>query len=389
MDSTTHPRPKIVAACDSFKGSLSTTEVASAVAAGIRRTLPNATVVEVAIADGGEGTMPILINTLHGTLISAIVNDPLNRPISVHYGIANNGGDKVAIIEMAEASGLTLLHPDERNPMVTSSYGTGQLIVDAYAHGCRQFIIGLGGSATNDGGTGMLRALGIKFLDHNHNELPDGGAALIDLCHIDTAEARHDILECQFTIICDVNNPLIGPNGASHTFAPQKGASPTEVDTLDHALTLYANKIHESLGVNIADVAGAGAAGGVGAAMLAFCNAKLTPGIEAVLDAIKFDQIIADADLIITGEGHLDSQTLNGKAPYGVLQRALNHNIPTIAIGGRVDDMSTLQQHGFIDAIAIHPDSLPQEIAMQRDITIANIIATTERIMQRFFRHSQ
>lgn len=263
-------RKKIVVACDSFKGSLSSADVAKAAEAGILSVLPDAEVMCVPVADGGEGTVHMLVDALHGRYVDAVVSDPLGRPVKATYGIVRVDGVQTAIIEMAQASGLTLLTADERNPRITSSSGTGELINHAFDAGCRHFIVGIGGSATNDGGAGMLRALGVRFLDRAGNDLPEGGSSLRFLDNIDASEARTDILECPFTVMCDVDNPLVGENGASAVFGPQKGASAEDVSLLDAALARYGKCLQDIARTDVASKPGAGAAGGMGASFYAF-----------------------------------------------------------------------------------------------------------------------
>lgn len=374
--------PKIVIASDSFKGSLSSADVAKAAAAGIKRVLPDAEIHCVTVADGGEGTMEMLTDALGGEYMECCVHDPLMRPVTARYGIITDGDIKTAVIEMAAASGLPLLAGDERKPTVTTTYGTGEMIAHAYEAGCREFIVGIGGSATNDGGSGMLRALGIRFLDQDGHELPEGGGALLHLGHIDMSAARRDIMGCRFTVICDVDNPLTGTKGASRVFGPQKGASAADVEALDNALAQYARIVAYTTGLDIASRPGAGAAGGMGAAFLAFFNAKLRPGIETTLDTIHFGDIITGADLVITGEGKIDSQTLHGKTPYGILRRASAYGIPTVAIGGAVEDTDRLCDAGFAAVVSIQQRALPLEEAMKPNTAGANVTATVAQIIR-------
>ncbi len=374
---------KIVIACDSFKGSLTSAQVASAAAGGVRRVLPEAEVVEVAVADGGEGTMAMLVEALRGRYAEAQVSDPLGREITARYGIvADREGTATAVIEMAAASGLTLLADGERNPLLTSTRGTGQLICDAYGRGCRRFVVGIGGSATNDGGAGMLRALGVRLLDADGHDLPEGGAALQRLSRIDTSEACSEILRCPFTVICDVDNPLTGSQGASAVFGPQKGATASDVALLDSALSRYARCIADATGRHVASAPGAGAAGGMGAAFLAFFDARLRPGIDTTLDAIRFADIIRGADLIITGEGRLDSQTLRGKTPVGVLRHGREEGIPVVAIGGAAADPEALCSAGFAAVLSIQPCPLTLAEAMEPATAAANVAATAAQLVR-------
>ena len=379
----------ITLAFDSFKGSLTSEEVADAFQEGLLSALPHCTVNKVCIADGGEGTAEALVRTLHGEWCETTVSDPLGRDIKVRYGIIPNRSidgyvikkhDGTAIMEMASASGLPLLNPEERNPMKTTTYGTGQLIAHAISQGCRKFLIGIGGSATNDGGTGMLRALGFRFLDKDGQELAGGGEILGHIHWIDVSQALPQLSECQFTVACDVDNPLYGPNGAAHVFAPQKGADAEMVTLLDKGLHAYAEAIQRSLGKDIAHIPGAGAAGGMGAGMIAMLDARLMKGIDLVLDAINFDGIIKGSDLVVTGEGRIDRQTLMGKAPGGVLKRATAQGIPTIAIGGCIQWCKELQESSFREILSINPDNLPEAQAMQHDIAMENVRRTGRKI---------
>lgn len=374
--------PRIVIACDSFKGSLSSAQVNDSVAMGISSVLQHAYLSCVAVADGGEGTMEMLVEALHGKYHTCHVHDPLMRSIDARYGVVIDQGTTTAIIEMAAASGLPLLSGAERNPSLTTTYGTGELIADAYACGCRRFIVGIGGSATNDGGTGMLRALGVRWLDSNGEELPAGGGALTQLHNIDMSNARRDIMDCTFTIICDVDNPLTGTHGASHVFGPQKGASESDVMALDEALTRYSACVLESTGKNVAERPGAGAAGGMGAAFMAFFNATLRPGIETTLDTIHFADIINGADLVITGEGRIDRQTLHGKTPYGILRKAISQGIPTVALGGAVEDTDMLCNAGFSAVLSIQQGAISLQEAMQPEVARKNIADTAAQIVR-------
>lgn len=374
----TRLRMTITLAFDSFKGSLTSEEVADAFQEGLLSALPHCTINKVCIADGGEGTAEALVRTLHGEWFETTVSDPLGRDIKARYGIIRH--EHSAIMEMASASGLPLLSPEERNPMKTTTYGTGQLIAHAISQGCRKFLIGIGGSATNDGGTGMLRALAYRFLDKDGQELAGGGEILGHIHRIDASQALSQLSECQFTVACDVDNPLYGPNGAAHVFAPQKGADAEMVALLDKGLHVYAEAIQLSLGKDIAHIPGAGAAGGMGAGMIAMLDARLMKGIDLVLDAINFDDIIKGSDLVVTGEGRIDRQTLMGKAPGGVLKRATAQGIPTIAIGGCIQWCKELQESSFREILSINPDNLPEALAMQHDIALENVRRTGRKI---------
>jgi glycerate kinase len=323
---------KIVIAPDSYKESLTAMAVASAIEAGFREIFPDAEYLKIPVADGGEGTVQAMIDASGGRLVQLRVRGPLGEPVDAFYGIMGDGA--TAVIEMAAASGLELVPAARRDPLRTTSYGTGELIRDALDAGARRFVLGVGGSATNDGGAGMLQALGGRLLDAAGVELAPGGAALGALHKIDLSGLDARINECVFDVACDVSNPLVGPQGASHIFGPQKGASAEMVETLDASLRHYAVVIARDLGRHVADVPGAGAGGGIGAAMLVFLGGRLRPGSEIVTAAVGLDAAVANADLVITGEGRIDSQTIHGKTPVGVARVAQRHGKPVIAIAG-------------------------------------------------------
>ena len=368
---------KIIIASDSFKGSLSSIEVAQAATRGIKSVYPDCEVIAVNVADGGEGTVEAVVEALGGEIVTTTVSDPLGRPIQARYGIAGNK----AIIEMAAASGLPLLCPEERNPWLTSTHGTGELITDAMQRGCRQFLIGIGGSATNDAGTGMLQAMGFRFYDSNDNEIEHCcGGTMQMIARIQDSEVAESVRQSQFTVACDVDTPFCGKDGAAPIFAPQKGADPDMVARLDAGMASLAEVIENKYHINIVPVAGAGAAGGMGGGFRAFLNATLKRGIDMVLDAIDFDQTIAGADLIITGEGKIDFQTAKGKTAAGVLARAKAQDIPVIAIGGCVERCESVVQMGFAGIYPITEEKLPLEIAMQAEVAAANIEKTIKKI---------
>ena len=387
---------KIVIASDSFKGSLASIEVAQSIEMGILDVFPSCDVVKVAVADGGEGTMDALCQTLGGRFIRIPVQDPIGRTIFASYVILEDGN--TAVLEMSSASGLTLLTPSERNPMLTSTYGTGQLIDDAIGRGCRRFLVGIGGSATNDAGMGMLTALGYRFLDAEGNELSGAGASLSKVCGIDCSGVSQAVRDSEFIVACDVDSPLYGPDGAAYVFAPQKGADPDMVKALDDGLRHYADVVasytgkipmhggpsctgETSIMKDAASMPGAGAAGGLGYAFVAFFGARLQRGVDMVLDAVGFDSIIEGADLVITGEGRIDAQTLTGKTPYGVLQRASRQNIPVIALAGSValDDSS-----GFTAIRQITPPDMQLSEAMLPAVASANLRRTISALLQQF-----
>lgn len=369
---------KIVIASDSFKGSLSSVEVAQSAAKGIVEIFPSCEITQVNVADGGEGTVDAIVDALNGVKITVEVSDPIGRRINATYGIAND----TAIIEMAAASGLPLLSAEERNPWVTSTFGTGEMILDAINRGCTKLLVGIGGSATNDAGTGMLQALGFKFYDADGSLIENCcGGRLEDISRIDDSNVPHNVRKATFIVACDVDTPFCGPDGAAPVFAPQKGADQAMVQRLDAGMASFANIIQQKYNLNIVPVAGAGAAGGMGGAFRAFLNASLKKGIEMVLDAINFDEIIDGADLVITGEGKIDFQTAKGKTAAGVLARAKRKNIPVIAIGGCVEMCDSLKQMGFSGIYPILEEKVPLEVAMQRDFASANVTRTVARIL--------
>lgn len=338
---------KIVIAPDSFKESLSALEAACAIEAGFREIFPEAVYVKVPVADGGEGTVDALTAATDGRRVALQATGPLGRPVDAFYGLSG-GADPIAVIEMAAASGLELVAPGERDPLLATSRGTGELIRAALDAGARRFILGVGGSATNDGGAGMLQALGVGLLDAHGAQLAPGGAALAALDRIDVSGLDPRVKDCVFEVACDVSNPLVGPQGASAIFGPQKGATPEMVARLDANLRHYASVIARDLGQGVADVPGAGAGGGIAAAMLVFLHGRLRPGSEIVTDAVGLDAAVRDADLVVTGEGRIDGQTVNGKTPVGVARVARRHGKPVIAIGGCLaNDAHAVHAHGI------------------------------------------
>jgi glycerate kinase len=335
----------------------------------------------VLFRSGGEGTVEALVETLKGEIITVKVNNPLMRPVEAHYGIVENNG-RTAVIEMAKASGLPLIAPEERNPMKTTTFGTGELIKNALSRGCRRFLVGIGGSATNDAGTGMLQALGYRFFDAEGNELGKGGEVLSRIESIDDSLVIKEVKESEFIIACDVNNPFSGETGAAHIFSPQKGANPEMVKQLDYGLKHFAGIIKNFNGKEIDKLPGAGAAGGLGGGFKAFLNASLVSGINMVLETIGFEKLIQNADLIITGEGKLDAQTAMGKAPRGVLNMAAKYQIPVIAIGGAVEACEELNKQGFAAVFPILPAPVTLEKAMEPDFAKVNIENTITQIMK-------
>jgi glycerate kinase len=371
---------KVVIAVDSFKGTMSSIEVCSCIETGFKAILPEIETVKVPIADGGEGTVDTFLTALGGEKIKVTVKDPLFREIESFYGILYD--QKTAIIEMAAASGLPLVE-EEKNPCLTSTYGTGELIIDALNRGCNKLIIGIGGSATNDGGIGMAAALGVKFLDQDGNSIALNGEGLSQLRRIDQSEKDPRLDQCQVLVACDVDNPLYGEHGAAYVFAPQKGADPAMVEELDQNLQNYAAILQKDLGLSVQEIAGAGAAGGLGAGLVAFASAQLKPGIEIILDAVKFSALIADADLIITGEGKIDGQSLRGKVPIGIADRARDSGVPVIAIVGDVGDgIEAIYQRGISAIFSTNRVAVPFSEARLR--AQSDLVETSEAIARLF-----
>ncbi len=363
---------KIIIASDSFKGSLTSSQVADAIREGVISVYPSAEIIRITVADGGEGTTDAVMECLGGKSVRLSVSDPSGRTIEAEYGLIDDG--ETAVIEVAAASGLTLLSQEERNPMLTSSYGTGEMIADALKRGCRRIMVGLGGSATNDGGLGMLSALGYRFYDSEGRILQGCGKSLKEVVYIDDSEAITKTDRAEFILISDVRNPFFGPEGAAHIFAPQKGADPSMTEELDKGLEHFSKIIHDYSGKDISNIPGAGAAGGLGGAFLGFLDGRIENGIEMILDLQHFDDLISDADMIITGEGKIDSQTVMGKVPYGVLKRAVNQGVPVIALCGQVERGLILDNMDFDAVIQITPDGMPLDMAMLPEIAKSNII---------------
>jgi glycerate kinase len=340
-------------------------EVAQAIAAGFKRVFPGACYEIVPVADGGDGTLDALVSALGGREVEATVTGPNGAPVRAHYGLMSERG--LAVVEMAQASGLALLPPGTNNPMTATSRGTGELIVAALDAGAKRIIVAIGGSATNDAGTGALAALSARFLDASRHELPPGGAALARLNRVDAAELDARLHGVTIEIASDVTNPLCGPNGASAIYGPQKGASPDDVRELDGALAHFASVASELTGTDIRNVPGAGAAGGFGGGFLALAGAQLRPGADLVLDVLDFSRRLEGADLVITGEGRIDKQTLSGKAPYAVAQAAHALGIPVVALAGSIAlSEDELESAGIDKAVAIAPATMPVDEAMGR-----------------------
>ena len=339
---------KVVIAIDSLKGSLSSMEAGMAIKDGILAAKPDAEVIVKPLADGGEGTTDALIEGMNGERIDLTVTGPLHTPVDAYYGYLKD--TNTAVMEMASAAGITLVPDSEKNPLLATSYGVGEMINDAIQRGCRNFIIGIGGSVTNDGGIGMLKALGVRFLDENDEDAGEGGQALAKVARIDVSGMNPLLKECHIQVACDVNNPLCGENGSTYVYGPQKGVTEDMKKTLDEAMAHFARVTSETLENDYMNTPGAGAAGGLGYAFLAYTGAALTPGIELILDAVGLEEELSGADVVVTGEGRLDFQTAMGKAPVGVARLAKKYNAKVIAFAGSVTKEATACNKEGIDA---------------------------------------
>lgn len=339
---------KVVIAIDSLKGSLSSMEAGTAIKDGILAAKPDAEVIVKPLADGGEGTTDALIEGMNGERIDLTVTGPMHTPVDAYYGYLKD--TNTAVMEMASAAGITLVPDSEKNPLLATSYGVGEMINDAIQRGCRNFIIGIGGSVTNDGGIGMLKALGVRFLDENGEDAGEGGQALAKVARIDVSGMNPLLKECHIQVACDVNNPLCGENGSTYVYGPQKGVTEDMKKTLDEAMAHFARVTSETLENDYMNTPGAGAAGGLGYAFLAYTGATLTPGIELILDAVGLEEELSGADVVVTGEGRLDFQTAMGKAPVGVARLAKKYNAKVIAFAGSVTKEATACNNEGIDA---------------------------------------
>lgn len=327
---------KFLLAIDSFKGSISSLEAANAFEAGIKRVKNNVEVIKIPIADGGEGTVESLVNFTKGEIIKTKVKDPLMREIDSYFGILGDG--ETVVIEMAAASGLPLLKDDERNPLYTTTYGTGELIKKALDMGFRRFVLGIGGSATNDAGVGMAMALGFKFLDKEGYDIGLGGVKLFNLHSIDTTCKDKRLDECEFLVACDVENTLYGEKGATYVYARQKGAGEEDLILLEKSIVNFSNVVFKEFEINISEIKGGGAAGGLGAGAYVFLNGKIKKGIDVLIDILKLDEVVKDVDFVVTGEGKIDGQTLSGKVPFGIAKLSKNYNKPVIAVCGLLEE---------------------------------------------------
>ena len=362
---------KIVLAIDSFKGSLTSTEAGKAVEESILQIHPDWQTDIIPIADGGEGMLTVMLNAAQGKRQTLWAHNPCMELTQTEYGISADG--TTAFIEMATISGLPLIREEQRNPMKTTSYGTGELIRDALEKGCTRFIIGIGGSATNDAGTGMLQALGFRFLNEKGEPLGQGGEILSEIKSIDTSEICPLLKNAHFTVACDVKNPFYGPEGAANVFARQKGADDTMIAVLDKGMRSFAQVIQKETGKDIAHIPGSGAAGGMGGGMMAFLQAELKSGADLLLEISRFKERATGANLIITGEGRIDKQSLMGKIPGKILEKGKELGIPVVALAGCVENKAWLEKAGFTGIYAVTPKDMPLEEAMKKEVAIQNI----------------
>ena len=373
---------KIVLAPDSYKGSLSARAVAEAMRDGVLRVVPDAETVLVPVADGGDGTLETLVDSTGGAVESVKVTGPLGEPVIAGWGALGDGN--TALVEMARTSGLAMVPPDRRDPRVTTTYGLGEVIRAALDAGFRSFVIGIGGSATNDAGAGMAQALGVRLLDANGADLPFGGAALAALDRIDLSGLDSRIAESEVLVACDVSNPLTGPNGASAVYGPQKGATPAMVEELDTALENFASVVKRDVGASVRDVPGSGAAGGLGGGLIAFLGGRLERGVDIVLGVLNLEERLEGADLVITGEGCMDFQTVFDKAPIGVARRAAALGIPVIAVSGsHGGGFRDVHEHGISAAAPIVCQPMTLEESSERGAEL--VVQATEQAL-RFMR---
>lgn len=371
---------KIILAPDSFKGTFSSSEVIQYLHRGIMKYFPSAEVVSIPIADGGEGTVDAIHGALGGTFITPTVTGPLGEKVRAKIAFIKD----TAIIEMAQASGITLIKDADRNPLVATTFGTGQMILEALNNGAKEIIIGIGGSATNDGGIGMAQALGVEFFGLNKEKIGFGGKYLSEIKSFSTINLDKRVLETKISVICDVTNPLTGPRGATYVYGPQKGAQKEQLELLEKGMVSYKEVIQKQLGIDMNDVMGSGAAGGLGAALVAFLNAVLQPGIDTILDLVNFDEIIKDADLVITGEGRIDGQSINGKVPVGIGNRCKNKNVKVIVLAGAIgNDTEKIYDYG-IDALfsTVDKPMTLHEVLENSEVLLENAIDRMLRLIR-------
>ncbi len=372
---------KVVIAIDSLKGSLSSLEAGSAIKEGILRVNKEANVTIKPLADGGEGTTEALVQGYNGEYVNVTVTGPLEKPVSAVYGYLKE--TKAAVIEMAQASGITLVTEAEKNPLLATTFGVGELIKDAIKKGCRSFIVGIGGSATNDGGVGMLKALGYEFFDVNGKSVGNGASCLSEIASISSNNAIKELKECTFKVACDVTNPLCFENGATYIYGPQKGVTLETRDLIDAGMLNYANVTEKYIGKDNKNVAGVGAAGGLGFAFYSFLNAELTPGIDLIIEATKLEESIKGADYVITGEGRLDHQTAMGKAPVGVAKIAKKHGAKVLAFAGGVTKDAIACNDAGIDAFfPIVRGVTTLDEAMKSENAFNNMADTVEQVFR-------
>lgn len=376
---------KVVIAPSAFKGSLAAEEVAECLAEGVRQVWTEARIELLPVSDGGEEWVQSMVSAADGSFVDVQVRGPLDDPVDARYGMIERDGTTTAVIEMAAASGLTLVPKDRRDPRRATTYGTGELMVDALEHGAQRLLVGLGGSATNDGGAGMASALGVRFGGPGGDDLAPGGAALAGLGSMDLSGLDPRVRGAEIVAASDVSNPLLGDDGAAAVYGPQKGATPEVVDELEAALAHFADVVEEAVGRRLRDEPGAGAAGGLGFGLMAFCDAQLQPGVELALDALGADRLLEGASLVITAEGMLDSQTLSGKVPVGVARWARRLGVPVVAVGGAVEAMEPSAVRRFRDEgiVAICPSAegaASEEELMDPDATRRRLERTGERI---------
>ena len=372
---------KVVIAIDSLKGSLSSMEAGMAIKDGILAAKPDAEVIVKPLADGGEGTTDALIEGMNGERIDLTVTGPMHTPVDAYYGYLKD--TNTAVMEMASAAGITLVPDSEKNPLLATSYGVGEMINDAIQRGCRNFIIGIGGSVTNDGGIGMLKALGVRFLDENGEDAGEGGQALAKVARIDVSGMNPLLKECHIQVACDVNNPLCGENGSTYVYGPQKGVTENQKKQLDEAMAHFAQITSKTLGTDYCNTPGAGAAGGLGFAFLSYLGATLIPGIELILNAVGLEQELSDADVVVTGEGRLDSQTVMGKAPVGIASLAKKYNKKVIAFCGcAADDAMLCNTYGIDAYFPILQKPVSLEEAMDPAVAGQNLKKTAEQVFR-------
>lgn len=374
---------RVVIAPDSFKESLSASQVARAISKGVRNACPQADVICIPMADGGEGTVEALIMATSGYQVSAPSVDALNRPVDSFYGVLGDG--LTAVVEMAAASGLELLLPEERNPMIATTFGTGLLIRAAIDAGFRKIIVGIGGSATNDGGAGMAQALGFRLLNENGSEIDPGGGSLGQIYRIDHSQVHPRLKEVEITIACDVQNPLLGISGATRVYGLQKGATAGMLEDLEQNMEHYARILHQEFGVDYANLPGAGAAGGLGAGLMAFCKARMNPGFALIAQLTNLEEHLSEATLALTGEGKIDSQTAFGKTISGLTCMAKKFNVPVVALAGMVTgDLDTLYDQGLTSAFAIANG--PMDLQDSKKHAAKLLTDTTERVVRLFLK---